>query len=506
MAWPLRGLWGVCRGGFQPATPLRPLAQLPPCLPLWLLVAALILPAPARGVTVFSRSGQFVVQSRYASASSLSLVGVQADSGRVVLQPEALAVGCERVKAALLSELGLPDQWRGKIHVKLRTATAPDQLPVASASQYSDGWHFALVTPDELRPEELVRSLVMVLLLELADRVPGPYGAEMPLWLSEGLTAEVLAQVGPDLMPSQTLMVAKMGGQFGQLSSAARLLVLSENPTAVRRRMREQGEWGVGVEVRGANRADTRQRMREQGALTFEELSLPVPAALRGDAVRRYRDSAQAFLNELRALPDGDRLLREMLGGLTRCLNWQTAFLAAYHSHFKTLLEVEKWWALASNRFATEGTGEIWPASRAAAAMNEVLSVTVATMSGPGVVSQRERLSLTESMTRLDLSRFARLIGLKQRQFGVLAIHSPPELASLCQEYGSLLTIYLGLHNRQIQEDGGRVLPGQGQQRLLDRLAHSLEGLDRRWAVLESQIRGQAGRSLAASSQGASIP
>lgn len=447
-----------------------------------------------------------MIHSRYTTASTLSLVGVESDSGRVVLQPEALAVGCERVKAGLLAELGLPDQWQGKVHIRLQATTSPDHLPVASASRYSDGWHFALVTPDELPPDELVRSLVMVLLLELANRSPGPYSAEVPLWLSEGLTAEVLAQVGPDLVPSRTPLVAKVGGQLGQLSPAARLLVLSQSPEATRRRMREQGDWGKGYEVRGANRADTRRRMREDGALTFEELSLPVPAALRGEAGRQYRDSAQAFLNELRALPDGDRLLREMLGSFTRCLNWQTAFLATYRQYFDTLLEVEKWWALASNRFVTEAAVEVWPAARAARTMNEVLSVTVATTSGPGAAPHRERLTLSDAMRRLELGEFARVVGVKQWQFGVMTLHAPAELSALCQEYVSLLTLYLEMHARQIQEDGGLLAPSRGQQRLLDRLAYSLERLDRRWTVLESQLRDRAGASLASTSETASNP
>jgi hypothetical protein len=424
----------------------------------------------------------------------------------VTLEPDSLAVACERVKTALLAELGLPDRWRGKIHVKLRTATSPNQLPVVTGNRFADGWYFALTTPHELPPEELVRSLVMVLLLELADRTPGPHGAEVPHWLCEGLTAEVLGRVGPDLVPPQTPVVARVGGSFGQLSAASRTMVLSQNPEATQRDMLRRGEWGRGYEVRGANQVDTRRRLREEGSLTFSELSLPDADQLQGESGRRYRDSGQAFLKQLRALPEGDRMLRDMLGGLTRCLNWQTAFLATYRKHFPTLLDVEKWWALSSNRFATAGIFEVWPASRAAETLAGILTVILATTNGPGAVPNRERLSLADAMRRLDLGSFVRVVNLKQRQLVALFLHSPPAVADLCQEYSSLLTLYLQLHGRQVQEDGGAVMPSRGQQELLERLAHSLDRLDVQRRRLEEEIRREAAQGRSPDAAGAAKP
>lgn len=448
----------------------------------WFLATSLLFLPSASAVTVFSRTGQFVIHCRHASASSLGLVGLEPRSGRVFLEPDALAVGCERVKKALLVELGLPDQWQGKIHVRLQTATSPDQLPVASATRHADGWSFGLVTPEELRPDELVRSLVRVLLLELADRSPGPYGAEIPHWLSEGLTAEVLGQVGPDLVPAPNLLLAKVGGQFGELSSSARERVFSENLDASRR------------------------RLREEGALTFEELSLPPPGSLQGETGRRYRDSARAFLAELRALPDGERLLRQLMASLTRCLNWQTAFLATYRAHFTTLLEVEKWWTLASTHFATAGIVEIWTAPQAADAMAGILTVTLATTNGPGAAPTREQLSLTGAMTRLGFGEFVRLVSLKQRQLAILLLHSPPDVAGLCREYSSLLGLYLELCGRQVQEDGGSVSLSRGQRRLLERLAYSLERLDGQRRQLEQRVREAGARESTRTSPAFTAP
>ncbi|MCP5522071.1 MAG: hypothetical protein H7A46_11045 [Verrucomicrobiales bacterium] len=497
-----RGAFGRARAIAPPGCGAVPRAA---CRPeLWLPLVALLLVPSASAVTVFSSTGQFVIHSPHASTTSLSLVAPDPVSGRVVLEPDSLAVGCERVKAALLAELGLPDRWQGKIHVKLRPTLSAAQVPVVSGSRFADGWYFALETPEELPPQELVRSLVMVLLLELADRTPGPNGAEVPLWLSEGLTAEVLARVGPDLVPPQTPVVARVGGSFGQLSSSSRLMVLSQTPTATEQQMLQRGEWGRGFEVRAANRVDARRRMRAEGALSFAELSLPAGDDLRGEAGRRYRDCAQAFLNQLRALPDGDRLLQQMLGGLTHCLNWQTAFVTTYRSHFPTLLDVEKWWALASHRYATVGVVDVWPAARAAGAMDGILSVILATTTGPGAVPVQERVSLTDAMTRLQLGEFVRVIGLKQRQLAVLLLHSPPAVAGLCQEYSSLFGLYLELCGQQSQADGGLLLPGRGQQELLERLAYSLERLDRQRRKLMTEIGGQA--EVARASSGATVP
>ena len=312
----------------------------------------------ARAEVVVSRSEQFLIRSAHPTAPSLSQVALPDSSGRVLLPAPALAVSCERIKAALLAELGRPDRWQGHIQVDLETATAEHHLPRMTGRRYTDGWRYFLVTPDELPPEEFVRAMVSVLLLEIANRFPGPHPATIPYWLSEGLSAAVSNRIGPSLVSGGTRMLAKVGGGFGEIAPDVRNRV-------------------YGDALRGA-----RALLRQRPPLSFEDLSLPAPGALTGDQGEFYRASALAFLTKLRQLPGGDVRLKQMLSHLTRNLNWQTTFLQTYQPLFGSLLEVEKWWALAQVQFLGEGPIETWPPLRALRTLEQLQGVTVETRTG----------------------------------------------------------------------------------------------------------------------------
>ncbi|HXS69231.1 MAG TPA: hypothetical protein VN761_10335, partial [Candidatus Polarisedimenticolia bacterium] len=62
--------------------------------------------------------------------------------------------------------------------------------------------------------------------------------------------------------------------------------------------------------------------------------------------------NAQLFLAELLRLKDGQASLRTMLAEMPGYLNWQLAFLDAFHGNFQTPLDVEKWWALEQTEFS----------------------------------------------------------------------------------------------------------------------------------------------------------
>src|SRR5512140_3656676 len=76
-------------------------------------------------VVTQSRSGQFLVHSETATTPSLMRGPSSAGGTLVSLEPEPVAVFCERIKQALLRELGLGDHWQGQIHVRLHR---PDEM------------------------------------------------------------------------------------------------------------------------------------------------------------------------------------------------------------------------------------------------------------------------------------------------------------------------------------------------------------------------------------------
>ena len=76
----------------------------------------------ARGV-----SGQFVVTSASPLSSLAATPRIVADTNFVRLEPSLLAVSAERIKETLRRELGIDNQWRGKIFLVLRPAQSPNE-------------------------------------------------------------------------------------------------------------------------------------------------------------------------------------------------------------------------------------------------------------------------------------------------------------------------------------------------------------------------------------------
>ena len=72
--------------------------------------------------------------------------------------------------------------------------------------------------------------------------------------------------------------------------------------------------------------ASARQTLLDLPVLTFDQLSWPAAAQLAGEDGGAYFASAQLFLDELLALPDGPAKMRSLLAALPAHLNWQTAF------------------------------------------------------------------------------------------------------------------------------------------------------------------------------------
>ena len=99
-----------------------------------------------------------------------------------------------------------------------------------------------------------------------------------------------------------------------------------------------------------------RDGLRGNTPLTFQQLSWPDWLRMRdGKGQSLYESCAELFYESLLHFNDGQTCFRRMLAEMPKHMNWQTAFLMAFHSHFAGLLDVEKWWGLDLCRFRRIG-------------------------------------------------------------------------------------------------------------------------------------------------------
>lgn len=427
---------------------------------LWVAVLALGMFAPPRpavaAVTVHSRSGQFIVHSAAPTQPSLARVGPPGTNRVITLYPDPLAVSCERIKAAVLAELGLPDRWRGKVHVTIDARAPADLFPLATALPFADGWQLSLRLPRELEPPVLIRGVVHAVLLEWVLRNPGPYPPEIPVWLVEALTGQVLTRVGPDPVAAPNPVTGKYGDALGQLVAT----------------LRERGL------------ADEDRRLlnlvRARGLLTFEELSLPTPERLTGAAGEHYRACSQFLFVALRQLPQGPARLAAFLARLPRYLNWQTAFLDVYAPVFPRLLEVEKWWALVGQRLGAAPGPTASTARLGAAWLEDLLGVEIRVRPTPNAPPQRQTLTFQQILTDWDYPRQRALFTQRLQALVHLTRAAPGDAAVLARAYAQTLENYLAARARLAYQPALPGITGRQLSLLVQSTRHQLDALDAR--------------------------
>jgi hypothetical protein len=415
-----------------------------------LLLLAFAAPADA-AVVVHSHSGQFIVQSPQATPPSLARVAPPSTNSILTLHPDPLAVSAERIKTAVLAELGRPDRWQGRVFLTVDPRGVRGWQATPVARRYTDGWQYSLPLPQEIDGLTLIRSMVHVLLLEIANRDPGPNLPEIPVWLIEALTGQVLSRVGPDPLAKPNTVSGKYGNAIGQLVSTMSERALAE---------------------------DDRQLLKLAFSApppSFEELSLPTFESLRPADGDRYRACCQLLFVSLRSLPQGEQLLGNFLGQLPRHLNWQTAFLNAYAPVFPKLLDIEKWWALTVQRVRIAHGGSRLPGSTGVAWLEDLGTVEVEVRESARGPLRRERLSLQRLIADWAFPRQVPVLTARQAQFRRLAPSLPDELRVLAEDYAGVLADYIGRRTRLGYQPG---LPGQAAAELASLMRATLGALD----------------------------
>jgi hypothetical protein len=288
-----------------------------------------------------SASGQFIIHGEPPDALRLITLSPSLSKDYVQLGAPLLAVSCERIKSALLSELAAQDQWQGKVSIFLHQARRLDETIVISSTANQKDWMYYVNLPDTMERSRLVSAMVNVVLLEMANR-GSTRSAEIPTWLAQGLTQELMRE------------------------SVAGLVM--EAPKDGNQEMRTSSELLDGRSVAPLEQAH--EVLQTRPPLTIGELSWPRDGQEEDEV---YRCSAQLLVSRLLQLDDGRACLRQMIQELPRHLNWQISFLDAFHGHFASQLELEKWWALCVVNFTGRDLAENWSRAESWQKLDEVI-------------------------------------------------------------------------------------------------------------------------------------
>lgn len=372
---------------------------------------------------------------------------------QIPLEPALLVVSCERVKELFLLELGLADNWRGRIDLLINRYWPDDHAPALTAVHSRDGWNYELELPKSIQPQLLVRALMQTLLTEIANREAGSTSAEIPFWLVDGMSAHLQAFNLPTFILRPNV----------QSAGYQRLTI------------------GGMEEVRAV--------LRQRAPLSFQQLSWPDQSNVTGKDEALYRSCAQLLFESLLRLDDGQVCLRSMLLEMHKHLNWQTAFLLAFHSHFSSLLSVEKWWGLNCVNFTAADLAGPGLAQACWHKLQDALDVPVEVQITQSHAPAEARLTLQEVITQwkpadaiaalqrtvrglsglelftykgdLNIDASAAVGDVKKNQREMAAIQ-----ASISKELSPLVTSYMAVLANYIKHSrgGGTVTPdGKGR-------------------------------------------
>ncbi|HWH71502.1 MAG TPA: hypothetical protein VNT26_19150 [Candidatus Sulfotelmatobacter sp.] len=412
--------------------------------------------AGARTFTARSHSGQFLIQAPHIPGSAKAALDLQVDTNLVALEPMLLPVSCERIKQNLWRELGMGAgaPWQGKIHLALypvRTATDPISI---TSERFRDGWQYWVEMPNVVERTRYLRAMVQVLLLEVANRHAEARAAELPIWLTEGLTQQLLTSRELEIILPPP-RVAHNGIGFTSTLVAGR----KDHPL-------EQAH----------------KELSARGLLTFQQLSWPAPEQLEGEAGEFYRSSAQVFVNELLGLKEGRACLRTMLEELPQHYNWQVAFLRAFQSSFQGLLEVEKWWTLNLVHFTGRDLAQTWPKEESWEKLEEVIRSPVQVRSSTNEMPLRAEVSLQTILRDWERPQQTQALQNKLRELEMLHQRVAEDYAPVVADYHQTLQNFL--LNRDKISLVQRFRKKAAQRHFLEETLQQLNALDTRRASL----------------------
>ena len=341
------------------------------------------------------------------------------DATLVRLEPALLSISAERIKGLLRRELGIsPDApWQGKIYLVLHPAVSTDEEVTIFSQSLAGEWRYKVQLPDVLSQTRFLRAMTSVLLLEMANRnATGGRSAEIPAWLADGLALEPSAAASPELILSTPPKV--------------------EDGLPVSRTVETQ---------RGLDSlAGVHRVLRDEGTLTFQQLSWPTDAQAAGEDGGVFRANAQLFVSELLKLKNGPACLCAMLADMSECYNWQTAFQNAFGDWFPQPLDVEKWWALEVVGFVAHDPGPRWTPAVSRQRLDEILSVPVEVWTASNSLPDHAEISWQAVIRNFEPPQRTEILQVKLRDVELAELRMAAPLVALCDGYRRALADFLG--------------------------------------------------------------
>jgi hypothetical protein len=351
--------------------------------------------------------------------------------------------------------LGAPDTWSGKIFLKVYPVTsAVDPITIGS-EEFRDGWQYGVALPNVLERSRYVRALVGVLLLEFANRYAKGHTAEVPTWLVEGLSEQLLASSELEIIlppPTDSRTGIKLSSVF--VSSRR------ENPLARAHRDFETGH-----------------------PLSFEQLSWPSEQQLSGQAGELYRSSAQLFVTELLGVGNGRACLREMISALPNYYNWQFAFLHAFHTYFQRPLDIEKWWELHLAHFTGRQLAQTWSTDESWRKLDGIISSALDVRLETNDLPLHVQVPLQTMLREWEPARQTQVFQVKVRELEAARLRLAPEFVPLLDEYCTIMRAWLQSHQ---QSSSGQFFKKNAElQRSTEVTIKQLDDLDARRSALK---------------------
>lgn len=358
---------------------------------------------PRRFVTAQSRSGQFTVQGLPASKSLTGLAPIS-EAAFVRVDTTLFTFTAENIKSGVLSALEMTDRWQSPVNVSVHPVSRDGEEIVIATVRSSDGWSYRMSVPELVDKRRLLRSIVEVVLLEIAQRNAGDRRLELPPWLVPGLSAHLEA------------------------NASAPLIMEPETYTNRRRKVEESV-------------TATREALRASGGVTLDDLNWPSERI----NPTSYDASAHLFVRELLRRGNGTQL-SNMLSGLRNHYNWQTAFFQAFG--FQSLREVDKWWTLHLVQFAGRESLSIWSTGEVNGQLMDVLNTTVQVRHATNELPVATRVPLDRVLQEWDFARQQTVLRQKLVQLDALRLRAPTNLVGVVVGYQRQLSDYIARRQR----------------------------------------------------------
>ncbi len=393
---------------------------------------------------------------------------LDANANTILIAPDYVVVTAERVRHAMLSRLGLSLLPGSRVKLRLEPAMSYKATVPVVTERHLNGYTYGLTLPSEIEADKLVRALVQVALLDLANQKPQLRDTEIPLWLTVGFTQVLLAQ--PDLV-----------------------LVLSRP---------EQGGKEMAMEevVKNVRRHDTlvgvRARLRGRRAFDFSEIAMPSPAHLRGENWRDFQACSHLLVDRLLAVPAGGARLQNMISQLPNNLNWQTGFLKVYGDLFADMLVVEKWWAVTIVQLTGQNQYQNWTLLEAVEKLENLLKLPAEVRLNDADSPLEAEVTLQQAIRGWDFAVQKQTLQQKINQLLIARVKMPQQLLPFVNEYGRILQNYVVTRQRieSFKPRRGQVRPRIAP--VIDEAVRQLDSVDRRLVLFKPESKTPAPATL----------